>query len=115
MATTELGPLLRSALGQRVPFIARVSHFSTKRHWSGLTQATIVLTNIRFEANGAQVLESQTFTRGVWDADLYPGYEIAFEGLCPFAIDNRPGIVVACDTPDGRRRSGARVTVDWFA
>jgi len=40
-------------------------------------------------------------------------HEIAFEE--PFAIDNRPGILVAYDTPDGRRRSGARVTVDWFA
>ena len=90
MATTELGPLLRSALGQRITFVARVSHFSTKRHWSGLTQATIVLTNIRFEANGAQVLESQTFTRGVWDADLYPGYEIAFEGRFDY-VEKRDG------------------------
>lgn len=37
------------------------------------------------------------------------------EGLCPFALDNRPGMLVAYDTPDGRRRSGAKVSVDWFA
>jgi hypothetical protein len=59
--TTEFGPLLQSALGQRVRFLAKVARFSTKRHWSGLTQATIVLENIRFEANGAQVLADPNF------------------------------------------------------
>src|SRR5438309_9668220 len=92
MMATEFGPLLQSALGQRVTFIARVSHFSTKRHWSGLTQATIVLENIRFEANGALVLESHTFTRGLWDADLYPGDEIAFEGRWD-TVERRDGSV----------------------
>ena len=92
MATTELGPLLRSVLGQRITFVARVSHFSTKRHWTGLTQATIVLEKIRFEANGAQVLETQTFTRGVWDADLYPGQNIAFEGRWD-TVERRDGSV----------------------
>ena len=89
---TESGPLLQSALGQRVQFIARVSHFSTKRHWSGLTQATIVLENIRFAANGAKVLDTQTFNRGIWDVDLYPGYEIVFEGRWD-TVEKRNGTI----------------------
>ena len=37
------------------------------------------------------------------------------EGLCPFAVDGQPGMLVAYDTPHRRRRSGTKVTVDWLA
>ncbi|UCI06429.1 DUF3616 domain-containing protein [Mesorhizobium sp. B1-1-8] len=38
------------------------------------------------------------------------------EGLCPFAIDGRPGILVVYDRGhEGQRRSGTQTTADWFA
>ena len=37
------------------------------------------------------------------------------EGLSPFAIGGRPGVIVVYDTPDGHRRSGTKVAADWFA
>jgi hypothetical protein len=37
------------------------------------------------------------------------------EGLCPFVVDGQPGMLVVYDTPDGRRRSDTKVTVDWLA
>jgi hypothetical protein len=74
------GPLLESALGHRVRFLATVDRFSAKKNWQGLQQPTIVLTNIRFEANGVKVLDSQTLNQGVWSQDLYPGHRISFEG-----------------------------------
>lgn len=72
-------PLLETALGHRVRFTARVSEFGTRRHWSGLQQATITLRDICFAANQALVLPVQTFDKGDWCRDLHPGLKISFE------------------------------------
>ena len=37
------------------------------------------------------------------------------EGLCPFAIDGRPGILVVYDTSDKGPQAGTTVTADWLA
>ena len=74
------GPLFRSALGERVKFVAVVSHFSTRRHWSGITEKTIVLKDICFADNHVQVVQEQTYLHGVWSQDLHEGLRISFTG-----------------------------------
>jgi hypothetical protein len=86
-------PLLETALGHRVRYIARVSEFGTRRHWSGLQQATITLRDICFAVNHASVLPVQTFDKGEWCRDLYAGINISFEARMDW-FERRDGATV---------------------
>ena len=89
---TDFGPLMRSAMGERVRFTATVTRFAAKKNWQGLQQPTIVLTNICFADNGALVKTEQVFTRGVWDQDLHEGLRISFAARFD-AVEKRDGSV----------------------